>query len=381
VDGVSPTIFGYLDPTSSIQTQLNGKQATLASPSTIVGLFSGCSGTQYLGADGACHASGGGAAPGTPDNSIQYRINGSTLGGMTNVLNDGLGNLNIFGVPDPMTPPTAALAGAGAGNVDNGVHCYAYSYVSATGADTFPTAAYGIFTTVTVVDNTMDGQVMVTAPPGGDPRITGTIFFRTLAGTDCAMVDPYSNFFQMTSLGTDGGTIIDNSSDASINFPYNTPYAFGDNYNATQGIKVGSGGSYLIIGADAGISLSNAFFPGAANSLIVTNLGTKLLNVPFPADATQFFNGTGAFSTPTPYLSGTTGSVSGGLTLGTCDTGTATVTGATTGMTAVASPVTDPGTGAIWNAWVSAPDTVTVKLCGLAILTPSATAFNVRVLP
>src|ERR1039458_8544022 len=31
VDGVTPTVFGYLDPTSSVQTQLNGK-APLASP-------------------------------------------------------------------------------------------------------------------------------------------------------------------------------------------------------------------------------------------------------------------------------------------------------------------------------------------------------------
>lgn len=29
VDGVTPTVFGYVDPTSSIQTQLNGKQASL----------------------------------------------------------------------------------------------------------------------------------------------------------------------------------------------------------------------------------------------------------------------------------------------------------------------------------------------------------------
>ena len=29
VDGVTPTVMGYVDPSSSIQTQLNGKQATL----------------------------------------------------------------------------------------------------------------------------------------------------------------------------------------------------------------------------------------------------------------------------------------------------------------------------------------------------------------
>jgi hypothetical protein len=34
IDGVTPTTMGYVDPTSSIQTQLNGKQATLTNPVT-----------------------------------------------------------------------------------------------------------------------------------------------------------------------------------------------------------------------------------------------------------------------------------------------------------------------------------------------------------
>ena len=34
VNGVNPTIFGYLDPTSSVQTQLNGKQGTLTLTTT-----------------------------------------------------------------------------------------------------------------------------------------------------------------------------------------------------------------------------------------------------------------------------------------------------------------------------------------------------------
>jgi len=82
-----------------------------------------------------------------------------------------------------------------------------------------------------------------------------------------------------------------------------------------------------------------------------------------------------------PILSGVTGSISGGLTLGTCDTGTATVTGATTSMTATASPTTFPGTGVLWNAYVSAADIVTVVECGLAVITPTATTYQVRVIP
>ena len=79
-------------------------------------------------------------------------------------------------------------------------------------------------------------------------------------------------------------------------------------------------------------------------------------------------------------LTGTTGTISGALTLSTCDSGTAAVTGATTSMSVVATPVTYPGDGVVWNGYVSAAGTVTVKECGLGIITPVATAYNVRVL-
>lgn len=78
---------------------------------------------------------------------------------------------------------------------------------------------------------------------------------------------------------------------------------------------------------------------------------------------------------------GTTGSVSGALTAGICNTGTAMVAGATTAMVAVTSPVTYPGDAADWRAYVSSAGVVTVKECGLGVITPSATVFNVRVLP
>jgi hypothetical protein len=78
---------------------------------------------------------------------------------------------------------------------------------------------------------------------------------------------------------------------------------------------------------------------------------------------------------------GTTGTISGALTAGVCNTGTATATGATTAMVAIASPVTYPGDGVTWMAYVSATNTVTVKECGLGIITPTASAYNVAVLP
>lgn len=65
---------------------------------------------------------------------------------------------------------------------------------------------------------------------------------------------------------------------------------------------------------------------------------------------------------------------------GACTSSTVTVTGATTSMVAQASPVTFPGAGFQWNAYVSAANTVTVNVCATAASgTPTATAYNVRV--
>src|SRR5882672_3823661 len=83
-----------------------------------------------------------------------------------------------------------------------------------------------------------------------------------------------------------------------------------------------------------------------------------------------------------PPLRGTTGTITGTLlALGACNTGTATVTGATTAMQATASPVSDPGSTVVWHAWVSSANTVTVKECELVLGTPNNTAFNVVVNP
>ena len=80
-------------------------------------------------------------------------------------------------------------------------------------------------------------------------------------------------------------------------------------------------------------------------------------------------------------LTGITGSIGGGLlSVGSCATGTATVTGATVGMVAMANPATYQGDGVQFQAYVSAANTVTVKACALLLITPTATTYNVRVI-
>lgn len=80
-------------------------------------------------------------------------------------------------------------------------------------------------------------------------------------------------------------------------------------------------------------------------------------------------------------LSGTTGSIGGSALLaGACTSGTVAITNSTTAMVAEASPVTYPGDGFDWAAYVSAAGTVTVKVCGFVAGTPTASNYNVRVL-
>jgi hypothetical protein len=80
--------------------------------------------------------------------------------------------------------------------------------------------------------------------------------------------------------------------------------------------------------------------------------------------------------------SGTTASIGGGaLAAGACTSGTSTISGVTTSMAVVVTPVSYPGDGSIWSGYVSAAGTVTVKVCAIAAMTPAASVYNVRVIP
>jgi hypothetical protein len=90
-----------------------------------------------------------------------------------------------------------------------------------------------------------------------------------------------------------------------------------------------------------------------------------------------------ALPTVPVILSGTTGSIGGGLlTVGLTATGTATVTGAAVGDPVVVSP----SDGSLVNslialtATVTSANTVTVQLSAIAAVTPAAKTYNVKVL-
>jgi hypothetical protein len=85
---------------------------------------------------------------------------------------------------------------------------------------------------------------------------------------------------------------------------------------------------------------------------------------------------------PPASLAGATGSIGGSeLAAGTCATGAATVTKSTTAMAVAVSPLTYPGDGFYWSGYLSAPGTVTVKVCAVVAGRPKPSTYNVRVIP
>lgn len=129
--------------------------------------------------------------------------------------------------------------------------------------------------------------------------------------------------------------------------------------------------------AAATIKVSNG--GAAATQVTINKTGTVRLGGYNVAGVVQF-DSTGLIASPSAWAA-TTGSIGGGALLaGACASGTVAVTNSTTAMVVTASPVTYPGDGAYWMAYVSTAGTVTVKVCAAVALTPTASAYNVRVL-
>lgn len=114
---------------------------------------------------------------------------------------------------DPVTAPgapTAALAGAGAGNVDNGTHVYRISYTNASGETVHGTAS----SVLTVSDKTSDGQVALSSiPTSSSSSVTGRKIYRSKANTSSPL------FLVATISDNTTTTYTDNVADASLGAP------------------------------------------------------------------------------------------------------------------------------------------------------------------
>jgi hypothetical protein len=103
----------------------------------------------------------------------------------------------------PPAAPTAALAGAGAGNVNAGTHSYKVTLINALGETTGGTASNVVTTTAG------DGQVNLTVIPVGAAGTTARKIYRTLAG---------GSTYKLLATIADNTTVTyaDNIADASL---------------------------------------------------------------------------------------------------------------------------------------------------------------------
>lgn len=144
-----------------------------------------------------------------PGGKIVLELLTETLGAGEVVLLSFTGRHTLTESPNTVTAsaaPTVALAAPAApGNVDDGAHTWAYTWVTAQGETTpSPTAA------ATVADKTVNGQVKVTIPSGLDQGATSAKVYRTVAGGGGALK------LVGTQAGGSGGIFTDNVADASL---------------------------------------------------------------------------------------------------------------------------------------------------------------------
>ncbi len=125
-------------------------------------------------------------------------------------------------------------------------------------------------------------------------------------------------------------------------------------------------------------------FAGIASSWIRSydaTTGLFTASQPAASDLSNGTTGSGAVVLASNLpLSATSGSLGGAPILaGQTITIATSVLGATTAMVALASPVTYPGDGFNWDAYVDTADSVTVRLTAVLAGTPNASLYNIRV--
>lgn len=150
----------------------------------------------------------------------------------------------------------------------------------------------------------------------------------------------------------------------------------------TNGLSTAPWAGFYTVSAcsplEFGTDTSQAFYIDCSQSLVATGAtGGGKGSGTWNAKA-YYVNGAGPIL---PSLVGTSGSIGGNaLVAGACSAGTVSITGADTTMVVQTTPVTYPGDGAEWEAYVSSANTVTIKVCAIIALTPTASTYNVRVI-
>lgn len=121
--------------------------------------------------------------------------------------------------PSPSALTCAMVSPAAAGNVDTGVHRYCVTFVTAIGE----TQAGTVSASVTVADNAVNGQVVLSAIPLGGSAVTARKIYRTAAGGT-------SYLLLATIADNTTTTYTDNIADASLGVGAPSVNTTGDPY-------------------------------------------------------------------------------------------------------------------------------------------------------
>lgn len=110
-----------------------------------------------------------------------------------------------FGNTEPAPTACTAALGSGAGNVENGAHRYAITFVTADGE----TQAGTVSAAATVIDKAVNGKVALSAIPLGGSAVTSRKIYRTAAAG--------TTYLLLTTLADNTTTVYtDNTADASL---------------------------------------------------------------------------------------------------------------------------------------------------------------------
>lgn len=216
--------------------------------------------------------------------------------------------------------------------------------------------------------------------PTSNANISGSdVTFGSLGGDTNRNIQIVPNGTGIVKLLGAGTNVVGTNGSISLIGPQSA------NGNGTIGLS----GSTGIVAFSSPVSLLNNSTLGVPTSLTLTNATGLPVSTGLSGTGTGVVtalgtsvNGTGAIVLASNLpLSGTSSSIGGSaLTIGTCSSANVTVTGATTAMAVEASPVTYPGDAIYWKGYVSSANTVTIKVCAVASVTPTASSYNVRVI-